>query len=213
MNRLTPIAAGLILLLVASSGAYAAGAAPHTRHPGYVDGSRFVEFADRDGKLIEVTLHGRLLRLLGHRAVRRHDKNLADILDGLESLQAVIAEIPNGDDGTKTATRARDTVDKLGRRLVDDGWERFARVRDAQEEFLAFAHVSPREEIDGLVVMGITGGSEVLFVNIAGEIDMEAVTTLGERFGLPGLDGMPSDESIKKQHRKSKKVAGKSTTR
>ena len=65
----------------------------------------------------------------------------------------------------------------------------------------------------GLVVMGITGGSEVLFVNIAGEIDMEAVTTLGERFGLPGLDGMPSDESIKKQHRKSKKVAGKSTTR
>jgi len=212
MNRITPIAAALILVLVASPGATAAGAA-HTRHPGYVDGSRFVEFADRDGKLIEVTLHGRLLKLLGHRAIRRHDKNLADILEGIESLHAVIAEIPESESRAKTAARAREMVGKVGRTLIDDGWERFVRVRDDKEEILAFAHISPRDEIDGLVVMGITGGTELLFVNIAGEIDMEAVTMLGERFGLPGLDGMPTDDTIKKQHRDRKNVARKNTKR
>ncbi|MCP3904893.1 MAG: DUF4252 domain-containing protein [Planctomycetes bacterium] len=213
MKRTTFITAGLLLVLAATGPAAAADKTPHKRHPGYVDGARFVEFADRDGRLIEITLHGRLLRLLGSRALRRHDKTLADILEGLESLQAVIASIPEGESGSKTSIRARETVASLGDRLVDEGWERFARVREGKgEELLAFAHLSSRDDIDGLVVMGVTGGDELLFVNIAGVIDMEAVTTLGDRFGLPGLDGMPADDEIKKRHRQRKSVARGAST-
>jgi hypothetical protein len=211
------------MLLVAAPAAAAGGQDAHRDHPGYVDGSKFVDLADPDGRLIEVTLHGRLLRLLTHRAIRRHDETLADILEGLESMQAVIAEIPgvardDDDDDPearldladlgRTHERAKETVTSLGARLQEDGWDRFVRVREqGGEELLAFAHVSKDEEIDGLVVMGMTGGSELLFVNIAGRIDMEAVAVLGERFGLPGLDGLPGDEEIRDAHRKREKVA------
>ena len=60
----------------------------HRRHPGYVEGLRFVDMADPDGRLIEVNITGRLLRLLSTRALRRHDADLADVLDGLVSVQS-----------------------------------------------------------------------------------------------------------------------------
>ena len=205
--RVTHTAATILVLAIVGSTLASPGGS-HRRHPGYVDGSRFVDFADPDGKLIEITLHGRLLHVLGERALRRHDETLAGILSGLESMHAVVAGIRDDHDVERAMREAQATVAECGKRLVDRGWERFVRVREEKgEDIQAYARMDSDDELDGVVVMGITGGRELLFVNISGDIDMDAVAALGERFGLPGLDDLPDTEEIKAQHREREKIA------
>ena len=184
------LVAGLVLAATGSADAKRR----HQLHPGYVDGAHFVEFAESHGDLVEVTLHGRLLKLITQRAVRRADATLADLLAGLESMQAVVASL--GDDApTFQADRAQEIVRSMSRRLDEAGWERFVRVRERSgEHILAYVHLDREDEIDGLVVMGTTGKRELLFVNLTGRIDMAAVSLLGERFDLPGLDDLPGEE-------------------
>ena len=183
----------------------------HRTHPGYIEGSHFVELADPNGRLIEVTLHGKLLNLLCTRAIRRHDEQLADILDGLVSMQAVIAEFTAPEDAESavhesTRQRAEHHVREVARQLERDGWERFVRVRESdREEYLAFVRINRQEEVDGLVVMGFTGGRELLFVNLAGTIDMDAVAVLGERFDVPGLDNLPDTREVRDRQAQSER--------
>jgi hypothetical protein len=91
--------------------------------------------------------------------------------------------------------------------LEKQSWQRFVRVRESRtEDYAAYVHYRERgeddatdeEEIDGLVVIGFTGGGELLFVNLVGRIDMDRIALLSERFGVPGLDNWmppaPSNE-------------------
>ncbi|MHC5005194.1 MAG: DUF4252 domain-containing protein [Planctomycetota bacterium] len=172
-----------------------------TRHPGYVDGTAFADLADQDGRLIEINLQGKLLSMLVTRAVKRHDQQLAAILGELVSMRAVIAE--TGDNRRTIEHR----MAELTGALEKQSWQRFVRVRESRtEDYAAYVHYRERgeddatdeEEIDGLVVIGFTGGGELLFVNLVGRIDMDRIALLSERFGVPGLDNWmppaPSNE-------------------
>jgi hypothetical protein len=142
--RRAPAVAMVLALALAVPAVAEGGKDRYREHPGYVDGSRFVELAEPDGQLVEITLHGRLLHLLGDRAIRRHDATLAEILGGLVSMQAVIAQIPDDLNAEQQVrARARQRVEEVGRRLLHYEWERFVRVREGDgEEILAYAHLA-----------------------------------------------------------------------
>ena len=50
-------------------------------------------------------------------------------------------------------------------------------------------------------------GEELIFVNIAGNIDMERIAMLGERYGLPGLDELPPKSEVDKERAEAAKAA------
>lgn len=191
-----PLLAALLLGAVTSL----AFAGEDRMHPGRIDGSQFIEMADPDGQLIEINLRGKLLRLLAGRAVKRHDENLASILADLVSIHAVIAEID-----VERIGDARKRVAAITHRMREEEWERFVRVRDQGEEFTAYVHLGREDEIDGLVVMGFVEGNELLFVNLAGRVDMERIVILSERLGVPGLDDLPTTFEIDERRKTRKK--------
>ena len=111
------------------------------------------------------------------------DPDLEDLVGGLESIHAVILEAE--DDGT--ANRILDLMRATERRLMGQGWERLARVRDDESEIKVLV-LNDEEAILGLVVMVADDDHEFVFANIAGELNLAAISAIGESLDIPGLD-------------------------
>lgn len=174
-------AVGTIVMTAFSVGSAPAG--ERDRSPGYVDGSEFAELADDDANLIEVSIGSSLLKPLA-RGIAEKDENAAKLLGGLESIQAVIVEV-----GERGAERAKSMINEMTADLSRRGWERVARVRESNESVSVLLLLDD-DAIVGITVMVMDGegdGSEVVFVNVAGNIDLEMIGAFSGNFGLPGL--------------------------
>ena len=184
-------------------------------HPGYVEGSQFVDLIDEDGDLIEISLDRKLLKLFSGRAMKRLDSEIGAILSDLVAMNAVIGEVSDNHEEAKAE------LDSIRKKVERKGWDRFVRVRENGDEYAAYIHVNEDDEeiVDGLLVIGFhNSGKELLFVNIVGNIDMERIAMLGERFKVPGLDDLPpmseverkrAEEEEKKREKKEEKLARK----
>lgn len=183
MLRKTAIVAFLTCLAVSVVSA----ADPQARKlPGFVDGSAFADLATEDSSVVEVNLGKSLLRALA-RSGDEGDTQEASIFRQLDSIQAYIVELEH--DPARTA-RAEKMVKEIETRLLGAGWESVARVREKDER----VHVLVRnndETIDGLTVLVFDrGDSEVVFVNIAGKIDLAKLGEVSDKLDIPGLDAV-----------------------
>ncbi len=146
--------------------------------PGYVDGAAFVELAGDDAVTVEVSIHGALLKVLAS-----VDPELEELMGGLESIHAVILQVE--DDGAYE--RIRELMRQTERRLMGQGWERLARVKEDETEIKVLV-LNDEEAILGLVVMVASDENEFVFANIAGELNLAAISAIGESLDIPGLD-------------------------
>ena len=165
-------------------------------HPGYVDGSTFVDLIDPEGRLIEVTMDRKLLKLFTGRAMKKRQSVIADILGNLVAINAVLGDV------TELRDETADEMEKVQERLEREGWERFVRVREPNSgDYAAWIHADEDddEEVDGLVVLGFEGEKDMIFVNLCGRIDMESIALLGEEMGLPGLEDLPPRSEVEKR--------------
>jgi hypothetical protein len=175
--KIIPMRSWLSLCLAAGL-ALPAGAA-EVDHPGFVDGSAFLELAGEESGTVEVRLQGALLR-----ALLAFDPELKELTAGLESIHAVVLETG----GRGRAVEARDLMRRTEKRLLERGWERLARVKD-QEASVSVLVLAREDKVDGLVVMVTEAdGEEIVFANIAGTVDLAAIARLGESLDIPGLD-------------------------
>ena len=156
--------------------------------PGFVDGTQLIDIVGDDAVVVEVSLGRSLLKMM-----TGSDPDLKQQLGGLESIYALIVDLSDA----QIAGRAREEVRAIERRLVDDGWERIARIKEPDAEIKVLVLLHDEELIEGLVVMVFSVEDDepvLVFANIAGLIDMEALEDLGEEFDLPGLDELDFDD-------------------
>jgi len=171
---------GLVCLLLGSPVLSESKKAPPG--PGFVDGARLIDIVGDDAVVVEVSLGKSLLKMM-----TGSSSDLDKQLGGLESIYALIVDLSDAN----AAGRARAEVREIERRLIDDGWERIARIKETDAEIKVLVLMHDEEMIEGLVVMifSVEDDEPVLvFANIAGLIDMKALENLGEDLDLPGLD-------------------------
>ena len=77
----------------------------------------------------------------------------------------------------------------ISKQLKAQDWELVARLKEAAGEEVHVLVLNIDEKIEGMVVM-VIDDSELVFANIAGTIDMEAISKIGEGFGIPGLSDL-----------------------
>jgi hypothetical protein len=176
-------AAVVVAALVVSGVSYAnpptAGEAAPPRSPGFVDGSSLLALAGEDAVTVEVALSGAILQ-----ALVRVDPEVASATQGLESIHALILEIKDAE----RADRVRKRMLVIEEDLLGKGWQRLARVRDDGAHVRVLAR-GDGKAIQGLVVMVADESEhEIVFANLAGAIDLEAVAKIGASFDVPGLD-------------------------
>lgn len=189
MRRNTAIVVCLTCLTVSA----ALAADPDARKlPGFVDGSAFADLATEDSSLVEVNLGKSLLRALarsGDEGNTHTEEN--SIFRQLDSIQAYIVELEK--DPARTA-RAEKMVKDIETRLLGAGWESLARVREKDERVVVLVRNND-ETIDGLTVLVFDRGeSEVVFVNIAGKIDLAKLGEVSAKLDIPGLDAVGGDK-------------------
>lgn len=177
-RRTLRVGCGLVLtllLVVPWNGVQAQG-------KGFVDSSAFVELAGGDDSVMfEVNFGGALLR-----AVSRVDPHLHEMVAGVDRIHAVILEL--GENGSHA--RAKDVISDTGKKLLRMGWERIARVREADGDVQVLV-MNDEETIQGLVVMVVSlSDNELIFANIAGDIDLAKIQAIGEQMEIPGLEDL-----------------------
>ena len=154
------------------------------RLEGYVDGSSFAALSDPEGSRVEISLPGKILRPFCG-ALKSQDPEL-DVACGLEWIGAVILEF---EEATPNLQRARALVEKTESGLQAKGWERLAVVQEKDELVRVLMLVSG-DKVQGLVVF-VVGADEIVFANVAGDIDMNRLGALAERMDIPGLEVLP----------------------
>jgi len=158
-------------------GAAPAIARPTGAVPGKVDETPFLDLVSEDDVSIEVAIGGSLLR-----AILGGESELGKSVAGLESVNAVILELPSDEVGERARKLVRDTE----RQLTRTGWSRLARIRDEGSDVKVLV-LNDEDKILGLVVM-VVEDDELVFANIAGTLDLAAIRALGENMDIPGLD-------------------------
>jgi hypothetical protein len=103
----------------------------------------------------------------------------------LKSIHAVIGTVKGH------AEDAMDLVHKTDKKLVASGWQRITRISDETSKISVLTH-TVADKVDGLVVLIFdSNDNELVFANLAGEIDVTQLGEIGERFDVPGLDQVP----------------------
>ena len=182
------------LLVFGSQAALAAGADTQvTVSGGYVDGAMFRELVDESKEIVEVNLEGAILQALASPKHGDHDdaddakdaKDAQDLFGKLKSIHAVIGTVKG------PASAALALVQKTDQRLAASGWQRITRISDPTSTITVLTHTTANK-IDGLVALIFdSDDKELVFANLAGEIDITRLGEIGERFNVPGLDQVP----------------------
>ncbi len=152
---------------------------------GFVDGAALIDIFGDDAVAVEVTLGKALLGMAAGL-----DEDLERLAGGLECVYTLVLEL----DSKESHDRARTELRAIEKRLMADGWQRIARVREGDEEVKVLVQFQGDEQVQGLVVFVVeSGDGELVFVNIAGLIDLAALEELGDAFELPGLEEIEPD--------------------
>jgi hypothetical protein len=161
------------------------------RHPAFVDGSAFVELAGENGELVEVSIGPALLN-----AIASGEKKGSADLSALSGLKGIYAYVVGLEDDPVRTEKARKLAVDIEAKLVRENWERVVRVRDKGERVNVFTKPGRAGEgkVDGLVVIVFDGdGSEVVFCNLVGTIDLAKLGAISDSVDVPGLDLVPQE--------------------
>jgi hypothetical protein len=192
MNSLHATAFGLALTCAALAPAATAQSTPATPAPsssGYVDGAMFRAMVDENREIVEVNLDGAILQALAKHAKGKTGASDADdsndLFGKLKSIHAVIGTVKG------PAAEAMKLVQQTDQKLVGMGWQRVTRIKDETSTVSVLTH-TVGDRVDGLVALIFDSeDKELVFANLAGEIDVTRLGEIGERLNVPGLDQVP----------------------
>jgi hypothetical protein len=186
MNPLRTTAFALLVILPTFATPAARAETSVATSGGYVDGAMFRALVDDAQDIVEINLDGAILQALAKNGHDDRDKgDTKDLFAKLKSIHAVIGTVRG------PAEAARALVQKTDQKLVAAGWQRVTRMTDATSMISVLTH-TVADKVDGLVALIFDSeDKELVFANLAGEIDITQLGEIGERLNVPGIDQVP----------------------
>jgi len=178
MNSILRTTAVAISLAWASSGASLAASDPGS---GYVDFGKIAPSGE--GKFVEVDLPEGLIKFAAKFA-SKEEPQAAEVLNNLKHVRVNVVEL-----GDANRDEVVGRVQKLRQELVAQGWSQVVNVREQPkgDDVQIFAKMRGEEALEGMVVTVVSGGQQVVLVNIVGDIKPDQIATLAERFNIEPL--------------------------
>ncbi len=150
-------------------------------HPGYIDFSDFLDFKVEDAKS-EIEISNPLLNIVAE-ASEDEDEELSNFLKGLKLIKVYTFAV---DPAQVLDIKKR--IDQIDRKMQRQEWNRFVRIREKNEVTNIYLK-SIKKSIVGLTLLSVNG-KETVFINIVGDINLDAVGKLGTKFDIPQLDSV-----------------------
>ena len=170
----------------------------YTKYKGFVDFGNLEKFETSE-EVVEVLIEEHLLRMVSKMA-GKNEPELSKVLDGIKLVKVHTFGISD-----ENYTELANIVKSLDKKLMNNGWDRIVKTRSNKEVVSVFILTSDEEKIDGLVVITVEKGREAVFVNIVGDIDLETIGELSDKFDIPSISDLNEHkrgdrDSSKKNH-------------
>jgi hypothetical protein len=149
-------------------------------NPGYFDFGDLSSF-DNGEEGAEVNIEEHLIKMVA-KMTAEEDKQLSGLLNGLKLIKVNTFQV---DDKNRSAIKKK--ITSVQNSLSGSKWDKIARIREKGEDMSVFLKTDRNNKINGVVVAGIMDKGQAVFVNIVGDIDLEAIGKLGDKFDIPSL--------------------------
>jgi hypothetical protein len=153
-----------------------------TNLPGYVDLGAWAGL-DTAESTVEVYIKEPILGLVA-RLAGEGDPELARVLSALKLIRVQTYSI-----GAARTPSIKSEIEEIRKRLQKEHWETVVRAQEKNEQVHVFLK-SAENKVNGLFIVAAEYGDEIAFVNIVGDIDLDSIARLGEKFDIPGLDSL-----------------------
>jgi hypothetical protein len=156
----------------------------YSNEPGYVDFGNLTSFMKSD-KVTEVNIESYLLKMVSN-LTEKNDPELSQMLKGLK-----LIKVYSFDANANNSEQLMNKIDKIDNSLINKNWDRIVKVRSPKENTNVYIKTtSDQKTIVGLVVTSLEKDGESAFINIVGNIDMDALGRLGDKFDIPSLENI-----------------------
>ena len=162
----------------------------YTKYKGYVNFGDLEKFETGE-EVTEVIIEEHLLRMVS-KMTGKDEPELGVVLDGIKLIKVNTFDVSE-ENYPKLALIAKD-IDK---KLMSDGWDRIVKTRSKDELVNVFILTSKEEKISGLVVTSIEKNGDAAFVNIVGNIDLETIGKLSDKFDIPSIGDLNKHKNKK----------------
>ena len=164
----------------------------YKNEPGYVDFGSLTSFYTGDD-ITEVFLDHHLLKMMSKMS-GKDDPEMKNLLTGLKLVRVYSFQVPE-----KTIHNLKDRIGEIDNKLLDKKWYRIIKVKEKNEYTNVYLKSSGDDvNVQGLAVVSLGDNGEASFVNIVGEINMDNLGMLSDKFNIPMM--------FKKHHKPKKKV-------
>ncbi len=165
----------------------------YSKEPGYVDFGDMSSFETGEG-VTEVYLEENLLKMVG-KIAKESEPDVMELLNGLKLIKVNSFEVNDGNEA-KLLKRMED----INNKLEGKSWQRIVRRKAKGEAAYVYVRTGDSDKFTGLVVLALDKPGEAAFVNIVGDINLETIGKLTDRFNIPALHKVDSSDVHKKNH-------------
>jgi hypothetical protein len=151
----------------------------------------FVKFTNpTQGEVVEINLTSDTIAM----AVQLAGKVQPDFAEAQLGVHSVRVNVIGLDHQNREEVTAR--IKSTRSELDKFGWQRIVSVQEKNEDVGIYLKTRGREAVEGVVVTVLDGRKEAVFINIAGDIKIEKLATLGDKLILDALKNVA--EALKK---------------
>jgi hypothetical protein len=147
--------------------------------PGLVKFGKFTK--PTNGELVEIDLNSDTIAMAMQLAGKGQPE-LTEALGGLHSLRVSVVGL---DDQNREEVASR--MKAVRAELDAGGWQRIVSVEERKENVGIYLKSRGKEAIEGVVITVLDGRKEAVFINIAGDIKMDKLAALGDKFNVGAL--------------------------
>ncbi len=150
------------------------------RQPGYLHFEEFELFKEFESSM-EFHIGESLLRLVA-KAAEYEGSELAAILRKLKLIRSYTFDL-----SARTPSEVEGHTDQFNRRLMRDRWEVVYRTRDRDSAASIYLKTID-EKVAGFALLSLESERQITVVNIVGEVNLDELSSLAERFGFPDIN-------------------------
>jgi len=151
----------------------------YQNYPGYVDFSSLISFHKGDD-ITEVFLNSQLLQMMS-RMSGKEEPEMKKLLTGLKLVRVYSFDVPK-----ESRNNLIDRISDVDKKLLNKSWTRIIKVKEKNEYTNVYIKSSrDNANVEGLAVVSLDDDGEASFVNIVGQINMDNLGMLSDKFNIP----------------------------
>lgn len=144
-----------------------------------------------NGELVQINLNSDTIAM----AVQLAGKGQPELAEALGGLHSVSVNVVGLDGQNREEVTAR--MKAVRAELETAGWQKIVSVQEKKEDVGIFLKSRGKETVEGVVITVIDGRKEAVFINVAGDIKIDKLAALGQKFNVGALK--KAAEEIMKQ--------------